>query len=186
MNKAVVGLGLGLGLALGLAAPMSAVAGPLIPSTPDLGKAEGRCRPGEAGPALLVNIAGIKDRKGNLKLEVYPSNDDDFLADDNILVSAGKTFRRVEMAVPQSGNVQICVRIPGPGSYSISVLHDRDANRKFGLSADGIGFTGNPKLGMRKPKAAATRLAVSSGGVSQTTVVMNYRTGLMSFGPLKQ
>ncbi|MFM5886314.1 MAG: DUF2141 domain-containing protein [Novosphingobium sp.] len=182
MNKAVIGPGLGLALA----APLVALAGPLIPSTPELGKAEGRCRAGESGPALLVNVAGIKDRKGNLKLEVYPSNDEDFLADDNILVSAGKTFRRVEMAVPASGNVQVCVRIPGPGTYSISVLHDRDANRKFGLSVDGIGFTGNPKLGMRKPKAAATRLAVSSGGVSQTTIVMNYRKGLMSFGPLSQ
>ncbi|MFC0588646.1 DUF2141 domain-containing protein [Novosphingobium aquiterrae] len=173
-------------MGIALAAPLVARAGPLIPSTPDLGKAEGRCRAGESGPALLVNVAGLKDRKGNLKLEVYPSNDEDFLADDNILVSAGKTFRRVEMAVPATGNVQVCVRIPGPGTYSISLLHDRDANRKFGLSVDGIGFTGNPKLGMRKPKAAATRLSVSSGGVSQTTIVMNYRKGLMSFGPLSQ
>lgn len=182
MNKVLSGLGLGLALA----APAVALAGPLIPSTPDLGKAEGRCRPGEGGPALLVNIAGLKDRRGNLKLEVYPSNDDDFLADDNILVSAGKTFRRVEMAVPASGPVQMCVRIPGPGSYSISVLHDRDANRKFGLSVDGIGFTGNPRLGMRKPKASATRLIVNSNGVSQTTIVMNYRKGLFSFGPLAE
>lgn len=180
MKRAVFGVG------LGLIVPAIALADPLIPSTPDLGKAEGRCRPGETGPALLVNVAGLKDRKGNLKLEVYPSNDEDFLADDNILVSAGKTFRRVEMAVPASGNVQVCVRIPGPGTYSVSLLHDRDSNRKFGLSVDGIGFSGNPKLGMRKPKAAATRLSVSSGGISQTTIVMNYRKGLLSFGPLGQ
>ncbi len=182
MSKAVFGLG----LALAVMAPALAAAAPAIPSTPDLGKAEGRCRAGESGPALMINVAGLKDRKGTLKLEVYPSNDTDFLADDNILVSAGKTFRRVEVPVPAGGEARICVRIPGPGNYSISVLHDRDANRKFGLSVDGIGFTGNPKLGMRKPKAAATRLAVSGSGVSQATVVMNYRTGLMSFGPLKK
>ncbi|MBS0476117.1 MAG: DUF2141 domain-containing protein [Proteobacteria bacterium] len=166
--------------------PLPVAAQPSIPSTPDLGKAEGRCRAGESGPALLVDVEGLKDRKGNLKLEVYPSNDDDFLADDNVLVSAGKTFRRVEVPVPASGEVQVCVRIPGPGSYSISLLHDRDANRKFGLSVDGIGFSGNPRLGVRKPKAAATRLAVNSSGMSRTTIVMNYRTGLMSFGPLKR
>ncbi|MDE2436744.1 MAG: DUF2141 domain-containing protein [Sphingomonadales bacterium] len=169
-----------------LALPLIVAAGQPIRSSPDLGKAEGRCRPGESGPALLINVEGLKDRKGNLKLEVYPSNDDDFLADDNVLVAAGKTFRRVEEPVPAGGNVQICVRIPGPGNYSISLLHDRDANRKFGLSVDGIGFSGNPKLGMRKPKAAATRLAVGGNGVSQTSIVMNYRRGLMSFGPLKQ
>ncbi|MDE2412708.1 MAG: DUF2141 domain-containing protein, partial [Sphingomonadales bacterium] len=117
---------------------------------------------------------------------VYPSNDEDFLADDNVLVSAGKTFRRVEVPVPANGAVQVCVRIPGPGTYSISLLHDRDSNRKFGLSVDGIGFSGNPRLGVRKPKAAATRLAVNSNGLSETTIVMNYRTGLMSFGPLKR
>lgn len=176
----------GSALALAVVVSGAAAAAPLIPSTPDLGKAEGRCRAGESGPALLVNVAGLKDRKGNLKLEVYPSNDADFLADDNILISAGKTFRRVEVPVPTSANAQLCVRIPGPGSYSVSVLHDRDANRKFGLSVDGIGFTANPKLGMRKPKAAATRVNVGGNGLTQTTVVMNYRTGLMSFGPLKK
>ncbi len=169
-----------------LALPLLIAAGPALRSSPDLGKAEGRCRPGEPGPALLVNIGGIKDRAGQLKLEVYPSNDQDFLADDNILVAAGKTFRRVEQPVNASGNVQMCVRIPGPGAYSVAVLHDRDSNRKFGLSVDGIGFSGNPKLGMSKPKAANARVVVNSSGVSQTTVVMNYRHGLFSFGPLKQ
>ena len=55
MKRAVFGVG------LGLIVPAIALADPLIPSTPDLGKAEGRCRPGETGPALLVNVAG--DRK---------------------------------------------------------------------------------------------------------------------------
>ena len=67
----------------------------LIPSTPDLGQAEGRCRPGERGPAFEITVDGLKDRRGTFKLEVYPDNDTDFLADDNVLVSAGKTFRRV-------------------------------------------------------------------------------------------
>lgn len=173
-----------LGTAAMVLAPL-AQAEALIPSSPELGKAEGRCRPGEQGPALIVHIEGLKDRKGNLKLEVYPSNDEDFLQDDNILISQHKTFRRVEVPVP-AGEPDLCVRIPGPGLYSISVLHDRDSNRKFGLSVDGIGFTGNPKLGMHKPKAQKTRLVVNSSGVSRTTVVMNYRLGLLSFGPLRK
>jgi len=156
----------------------------IIPSTPDLGKAEGRCRPGEQGPALLVRVDGLKDHNGNLKLEVYPANDKDFLQDDNILVAEGKVFRRVEQPVGADNPVQLCVRIPGPGTYAVSVLHDRDGNRKFGLSVDGIGFSGNPKLGLSKPKAAHASVAVSGTGLSRIAVVMNYRTGLMSFGPL--
>lgn len=177
--------GRGLMVALAALLPIGA-AGAIIPSTPDLGKAEGRCRPGEQGPALLVRIDGLKDHNGNLKLEVYPANDKDFLQDDNILISEGKVFRRVEQPVGADDPVQLCVRIPGPGTYAVSVLHDRDANRKFGLSVDGIGFSGNPKLGMSKPKAAHSSVVVTGNGLSRITVIMNYRTGLMSFGPLRK
>lgn len=167
-----------------LALPLVVAAGPTIPSTPDLGKAEARCRAGEKGPALLINVTGLKDRQGNLKMELYPSNDEDFLADDNILIMAGKTFRRVEQPVQGTGNVQLCTRIPGPGTYSLIVMHDRDANRKFGLSIDGIAFAGNPRLGWGKPKAKHARVVVVNPGVSQITVVMNYKSGL-AFRPIK-
>lgn len=154
-----------------------------IPSSPDLGKAEGQCRANESGPAFLIDVVGLKDRKGNLKLELYPSTDEDFLADDNILVMAGKPFRRVEVPVPQNGPVQLCIRAPGPGTYSLSLLHDRDENRKFAWTIDGIGFPGNPKLGWSKPKAAMTRATVGSAP-TRISVTMNYRRGLFSFGPL--
>jgi len=155
-----------------------------VPSTPDLGKAEAQCRPGETGPALLVTIAGLKDRRGNLKLEVYPSNDKDFLQDDNILINEGKVFRRVEVPVPTTDHVVLCARIPGPGAYSVSVLHDRDGNRRFGWTVDGIGFSGNPKLGWSKPKAAKARV-MAGDGLTRLTVVMNYRHGL-GVAPLKR
>lgn len=158
---------------------------PMIKSSPDLGKAEGQCRPGEKGPAVNVTIVGLKDRAGNLRAEVYPANDDDFLEDDNKLVMAGKTFRRVETPTPQSGVVQMCVRLPGPGTYTMSVLHDRDMNRKFGISSDGIGFPNNPKLGLSKPDAADTSF-VAGPGITDITIRLNYRRGMFSFGPLKQ
>lgn len=156
-----------------------------IPSTPDLGKAEGQCRPDEKGSAYLVEVAGLKDRKGRLKLELYPANDADFLADDNILIAAGKPFRRVEEPVPPSGPVELCIRAPGPGSYALSLLHDRDANRRFSLSVDGIGFAGNPKIGWSKPHAAAASAPVGSGP-TRIAITVNYRRGLFSFGPAEK
>jgi len=152
---------------------------PVVPllSSPDLGKAEGKCRPDESGPAFLVDVVGLKDRVGKLKLEVYPANDADFLADDNLLISQGKTFRRVEEVLPKADNVQLCVRVPGPGPYTLTVLHDRDGNRKFGWTIDGIGFGSNPRLGWSKPKAAAARV-VAGNGPTRISVVMNYRSGL--------
>jgi len=156
---------------------------PVPPSAPDLGKVEGQCRPGEPGPAYLVDVLGLKDRKGRLKLELYPANDADFLQDDNLLVGAGKPFRRVEAAVPDTGPVQLCIRAPGPGNYALSLLHDRDANRKFGLTVDGVGFAGNPKLGMGKPRAAAASAPVGNGP-THIRIVLNYRQGLFSFAPM--
>jgi uncharacterized protein (DUF2141 family) len=156
----------------------------LMPSRPWLGVAEGRCRPNEPGPAFLVEVTGLKDRKGLIRIELYPANDHDFLADDNVLIAAGKPFRRVERLVPQSGPVELCIRAPAPGAYALSLLHDRDANRKFGLSTDGIGFAGNPRIGMGKPHAAEASAEVGTG-TRRLSVRMNYRRGLFTFGPLK-
>lgn len=158
-------------------------AGP-TPSTPDLGKAEGQCRPGESGPAFLVDLIGLKDRAGRIKVEVYPANDADFLADDNVLVDAGKTFRRVEVPVSAGPNPRLCVRLPGPGTYAVTVLHDRNADRKFSLSQDGFGFSANPKLGWSKPKARVVAVN-AGGGLTTLRILMNYRTGLFTFGPIK-
>lgn len=164
------------------------VASAQMPSTPSLGMAEGRCRPGESGPAFIINLVGLKDRIGNLKAEVYPANDADFLAADNDLLNAGKTFRRVVIDVPPTGAVQLCIRAPAAGTYGLTVLHDRDMDRKFNLSrstGDGIGFGANPaSQGPFKPKIAVGRAAVGNGP-TPVTIIMLYRTGLLSLGRLK-
>lgn len=154
-----------------------------IRSNPELGKAEGRCRSGESGPAYLVEVDGLKDRQGALKLELYPANDQDFLGDDDVLVRAGKPFGRVEVPIPTSGPVELCIRAPQPGTYALSLLHDRDSNHKFGLSVDGIAFSRNPRLGLSKPKAATVAVPVGRSP-TRLRVTMNYRRGLLSFGPL--
>jgi len=155
-----------------------------IASSPSLGIEEGRCRDKESGPAFLVGVDGLKDRSGVLKLEVYPANDQDFLADDNILLMAGKTFRRVLVKLPKAGRPVLCVRVPEAGNYSLVLLHDRDANGRFNFTSDGVGFPGNPKLGWSKPKAAAARVTARATP-TPASITLNYRTGLASFGPVK-
>lgn len=148
-----------------------------LASGPDLGVAAGRCRAPETGAAFLVDVIGLKDRAGRLKLELYPANDDDFLADDNILVTAGKPFARVDVPTPPDGAVQLCIRAPRAGRYALSLLHDRNSDRKFQLSIDGIGFSNNPRLGWSKP--GADRVAVDVGDAPRRiSIVMNYRHGL--------
>lgn len=141
------------------------------------------CAAGATTPAVLAYFDGLKDRKGNLRLELFPNNDADFLQDDFLLVKAGKTFRRIELPTPQTGPIALCIRVPAPGIYSMAVIHDRDSLRKFSFTVDGIGFPGNPKLGFSKPKAAKAAVLVGAG-VTVLHVTLNYFRGL-SFGPVK-
>ncbi len=166
-----------------LALLLAASAASAIPSSPDLGTAAGTCRTPETGSAFLVTAAGLKDRRGRLRVEVYPADDADFLADDNVLVEAGKTFRRVEVPVPASGPAVVCVRVPGPGAYTLSLIHDRVGDRKFALSKDGLGFPNDPVLHLGPPKASAARI-VAGRGPTPLTIRLNYRRGLLAFGPI--
>ncbi|MFM9853528.1 MAG: DUF2141 domain-containing protein [Sphingomonadaceae bacterium] len=157
-------------------------AAPVKPN-PQLGKTEAACRAGETGPALLITALGMRDAKGLLRAELYPPNDTDFLQDDAILVNQGKTFRRVDLNLTPSTEPTLCMRVPGPGRYALSLLHDRDRNLKFSLWSDGIGFSGNPKLRRAKP-AASTAIITAGPGMTRISITMNYLHGFMQFGPI--
>ncbi len=151
----------------------------LVAAGPLPGTEGAACAPQETGPALKVVVEGLKDRRGLLRLELYPADDGDFLADDTVLLKAGKVFRRVD--VPTSDATELCIRAPEPGRYAAVVLHDRNSDHRFDPFVDGAGFPNNPRLGFSKPKAAAVSLMVGPG-VTSTTVVLNYWNGL-SFAP---
>lgn len=142
------------------------------------------CAPG-GGPAILANLTGLKDRKGSLKLELYPATEDDFLKDDRDLIAQGKFFRRVRAGTPESGGVSVCIRVPRPGRYALLATHDRDGKNKFNFFSDGAGFPSNKKLGMSRPKLAEAVIDVGNG-VTMTTIRMQYLRGVLSgFGPSK-
>jgi uncharacterized protein (DUF2141 family) len=95
-----------------------------------------------------------------------------------VLVQAGKTFARVDVPVPASGPARLCIRVPRAGSYTLSLLHDRNANLKFDFRSDGIGFPGNPRLGWSKPKAAQATMAAGAG-LTHVEIRLNYLHGIM-------
>jgi uncharacterized protein (DUF2141 family) len=134
-----------------------------VPSAPNLGIAEGRCRPDESGPSYMIAVDGLKDRKGTIRIELYPANDADFLQDDDILINAGKPFHRVIAPVTPNGVMNLCIRAPGPGAYTLSIVHDRNANRMFDRMSDGAGFPRIGNLGRAKPKAADVAVTVENG-----------------------
>ena len=141
------------------------------------------CQSGE-GPAIQANIAGLKDRKGRLKLELYPANADDFLKDDRDLRTEGKVFRRVWASTPAQGPVELCIKVPHPGRYALFFTHDRDDKNKFNFWSDGAGVPSNQKLGRSRPKVDQAVITVGSG-VTVTNIRAQYLHGLGGFSPEK-
>lgn len=134
------------------------------------------------GPAIQVNVQGLKDRTGELWLELYPATETDFLAPDMDLVAAGKTFRRTRARVPAGGDVAICVRVPHPGRYALMLRHNRVGRDKFSFWSDGAGVPGNRSLGRSKP--TLDQAAVNAGaGITAVTVKVQYLRGF-GFSPL--
>lgn len=163
---------------------ISLVAAAPIKPDPSLGKTSAACRVNETGPALFITPIGLKDARGILRAELYPDNDADFLQDDAILINEGKTFRRVDLdlATATATPTTLCMRVPAPGRYTLSLLHDRDRNLKFSIFADGIGFSNNPKFRRAKPPASAA-IIMAGTGLTQINITMNYLRGF-SFAPL--
>ena len=135
-----------------------------------------------SGPAIRVNVTGLKDRIGRLKLELYPANADDFLKDDRDLIKEGKTFRRAWAQTPQAGDVALCIRAPAPGRYALLFTHDRDGRNKFNFWRDGAGFVAAGNLGRSRPKLAQAVLSVGPG-VTTVTIRAQYLRGLSGFAP---
>lgn len=136
------------------------------------------CRPGASGAAVVVNVAGMKDRAGRVRVQLYSDDADGFL-------EKGTYLKRVDVPTAPAGPMRVCVPLPHSGPYAIYVLHDRAGDGKTSFSQDGFGFANNPKLRLAKPSVASV-LRTYPAGVSEIEVVMNYRTGLMSVGPIRQ
>ncbi len=147
-----------------------------------LGSDAAACRPGE-GPAIAVEVTGLKDRTGELKLELYPGEEADFLKDDHVLIAAGKIFRRVVVPTPAKGAPMLCIRVPRPGRYALLLTHNRDGKSKFSFWTDGAGFASNAKLGRSRPKVEQALVEVGAG-VTTVRIVVQYLRGLGGFGPI--
>jgi uncharacterized protein (DUF2141 family) len=128
-----------------------------------------RCARGASGPAVHVQVTGFRDRQGQLRVQVYRARDEEYLA-------SGRYVARVDTPMTRAGDMAVCVPLPEPGPHVVAVLHDRDASGRLNPWRDGVGFAGNPRLGLSKPPLA--RVTVTVDGVHRETVVLNYLRGL--------
>lgn len=150
-------------LAMAPAGPAAAGGGVLVePGSP-------ACEAGR-GPALQVRVHGFKDRRGLLRVQLYPDSKTDFMA-------SGKWTYRLDVPVTPSGDMTVCLPLQAAGSAVVAVLHDRDSNHRLSPFADGAGFSNNPRLGLGKPPFERVRVDLGPG-VTRLDVVLNYLHGL--------
>ena len=123
------------------------------------------CRPGAHVSSALIDVIGLKDTTGELRVEIYPATKEDFLQDLDTLRAQGKPFHRVHMAVTGS-DMQVCIRAPGPGRWSVAVIHSRGGKRKFDWHSDGAGFGNNPSFVFGKPDWSDTVVTFGTTPIS--------------------
>lgn len=145
-----------------------------------LGPHAARCGAG-ATSAVLVEVTGLKVRRGSLRVQSYGGNPGKYF-------DKGAWLERIDVPVPATGGVSICVPVPKPGVYAISVRHDLNGNHKSDMS-DGGGMSGNPEISLMdlimKSKPSPKDVAFNVGqGTRVITVVMNYVQG-GSFRPVR-
>jgi hypothetical protein len=128
---------------------------------------------------MLVRVEGLKSRTGLLRVQSYGGNPSTYF-------DKGAYLRRIEISLPPSGVVDVCVPVPAAGVYAISVRHDVDGSGSTGLN-DGGGMSGNPRMSLwsviSKRKPDPHQVQVSVQGVVHVPIVMNYVRG-GSFGPV--
>ena len=117
------------------------------------------------GARALINILGLENQEGNIRVQVYSDDPEEFLEN-------GKKLLRVDVPV-SSLDAQVCVSLPAAGTYAMVVMHDRNANGRADILTEGFGFSRNPKLMFSKPDHDEVAIVMSEG-VTEIDVSLNY------------
>ena len=120
-------------------------------------------------PSVLVHVAGFKQARGKVKVSVYGSNSNRWLA------KGGRVSRA---KLPVTGkSMDICVPVPAPGRYAVAVHHDLNTNGERDRH-DGGGYSRNPKVSLLNPKPAFSKAAFRVGnGPARVGVTLLYVKG---------
>jgi len=134
---------------------------------PDYALQRNVCDPVAGRPEIMVHLKGLDNSEGNVRVNLYGDNPDDFL-------ERGKKIARVQIPARQ-GDMDICLPAPvGKGLYAVAVLHDKNKNHKLDyLLKEGYGFSNNPKLFFGPPKYEKAAFPAGEGLV-EIDVNMSY------------
>jgi hypothetical protein len=166
---------------LGSAAIFAALVGASGPSQAGVGPDSGVCEAGN-GPAALVRVVGLKSRSGKVRVRTFDG------ARPKSWFDRKQALKRIEVPVPASGAVEVCVAVPKAGGYVIDLRHDTNGNGDSDRS-DGAGASGNPNISLfdfllgKKPPANKVVVQIGNS-VTPVSITMKYLQG-GSFKPVQ-
>ena len=140
-----------------------------------VGDAPANCYRGSRASAAVIDVVGLKDTSGELRVEIYPATRDDFLKDFDDLRARGRHYHRVILPVT-GGDERVCILAPGTGPWAVAVIHSRGGRRGFGWRTDGIGFANNPGFGFGPPSFEKATTMFGQGPIG-LRIVMKYFRG---------
>jgi uncharacterized protein (DUF2141 family) len=130
-----------------------------------------RCAPG-AGPAVRIDVSGMKSAEGLLIVRAFHARESDWL-------KAKKYFAKIHEPA-RKGQMSICVPVPkAGGTYAIALQHDVNGDYSTSFAVDGAGMSNNPviKTFLGIPRAPALeQVSFPVGdGVTRLAITMRYR-----------
>ncbi|RJY10312.1 DUF2141 domain-containing protein [Aurantiacibacter aquimixticola] len=121
-----------------------------------------------SGPAVWINITGIEETRGTLRIQLYRGTRDDWL-------ERGRWLNRIEVPA-RAGSMQVCMPTPAAGTYAIAIRHDLNGNGRTDMTQDGGGMSNNPSINifnLGRPGVDRTRFAMGRE-VKSMTIRMRY------------
>lgn len=129
------------------------------------------CESGK-GPAIRLDVTGLKSGEGNLFVRTYFARSSDWL-------KSKRYIHRIDTK-PRKGSKIVCVPLPAAGAYAITVQHDVNGNRETDLSIDGAGVSNNPKFGsflgiVPRPPGVDKARFVAGEGITRMSITVRYQ-----------
>lgn len=156
-----------------LASTLAAAAGALLlaglAAAPVTAQGQATCQGEPSDTKLHVIVQGVRSDEGLVTATLY--------GDDPVKFLKGAGELKVWREPAKAPVTEMCVWLPGPGTYAVAVYHDarramRFTRGPFGMPTQGYGFSRNPHLFLGPPSLGATTFPATT---SDTTVFINLR-----------
>jgi uncharacterized protein (DUF2141 family) len=132
-------------------------------------RAQVTCQGDPSDTKLHVFVQGVRSDDGLMTATLY--------GDDPVKFLKGAGELKVWREPAKAPATEMCVWLPGPGTYAVAVYHDAKQAMRFtrgplGMPNQGYGFSRNPRLFLGPPSLRATSFPAAAG---ETTVFVKLR-----------